>query len=297
MRLIEISVFRSTGPCALWCALTVHDSGGRAERKRYVPTDPQEPDFATGAVLAPPLPGPPAEPSPPPHDLPEAELLTSRLLAHVRLDGNPSNRWYLMAEPEEDGRPDELWEALRDAFTTHACHLDAIAAVADQVPLKLLCSRRTLLPNASRQPNYYPHLLDRISELARQGLHAPAITRRLQQEGFTLAPGRDDSISLTAVQRLLRENLRPDIQPRSRPAPAPGEAPGTDEWWLQDLATELSMPAITLYSWVRRGWVTAARKESRPPYRWIVRADPAELGDLRERRSRTAPAAPRKPPS
>ena len=293
MRLIEISVFRSTDPRTLWCALTVYDSDSTAGTA-YASTAPHEPHVATGTALASPPPVSVSENEQLPPNIPGAEDLVSRLLTQAQLDGNPSNRWYLTAATEGTRLPDGLREALGAAFTTHACHQEAIRSVAAQPPLTMLCSRRTLLPQASRQPNYYPRLLDRIGELARQGLHAPAITRCLQQEGFTLAPGRDDNISLTAVQRLLRENRRATPLARNRPDPPPGEAPGADEWWLQDLATELSMPTITLYSWVRRGWVTAARKESRPPYRWIVRAAPAELGDLRERRSRTSAAASRR---
>lgn len=293
MRLMEISVFRSAAPRTLWCVLTVRDRNGTAGGGAYVPDAPDEPFFATGKALAAPASAPPP-PRPQPQGLPEAAQLVSRLLARARSDGNPANRWYLLLVPEETECPVGLREALSEAFSTHASHREAIGAVAARTPLTVLCSSRTSLPHSSRQPDYYPQLLGRIGELAGQGLHAPAITRCLQQEGFTLAAGRDDTISLTAVQRLLRENPRFALHVRSRPDPAPGEAPGTDEWWLQDLATELSMPAITLYSWVRRGWVTGARKESRPPYRWIVHAGPSEIGDLRDRRSRTAAGATRK---
>ncbi len=45
------------------------------------------------------------------------------------------------------------------------------------------------------------------------------------------------------------------------------------------------MPAVTLYSWIYRGWVNA-RKESQRPYRWILHAGPTELAELRQRRTR-----------
>jgi DNA-binding MarR family transcriptional regulator len=51
------------------------------------------------------------------------------------------------------------------------------------------------------------------------------------------------------------------------------------EWWLRDLADHLAMSAITLDSWVRRGWATGYLH---PRARLIVvRADPAEVERLR----------------
>jgi hypothetical protein len=40
------------------------------------------------------------------------------------------------------------------------------------------------------------------------------------------------------------------------------------------------MPAATLFGWLRRGWI-AARQDTRPPYRWIITADAAEVERLR----------------
>ena len=40
------------------------------------------------------------------------------------------------------------------------------------------------------------------------------------------------------------------------------------------------MPVATLFGWLKRGWVTG-RQDTRPPYRWIITADPAEVGRLR----------------
>ncbi|MFI7504703.1 hypothetical protein ACIBVL_40780 [Streptomyces sp. NPDC049687] len=146
-------------------------------------------------------------------------------------------------------------------------------------------------PSAAQQPSpdippedYYAQIVGRIAVLAGQGCNAPTITRVLWCEGFTMAPGRRDPISLTTVRRLLRENVQ---RTRRRPVAVPGESLQADEWWLRDLAAELSMPSITLYAWARRGWVTVARKEGRPPYRLILWADRAELDRLRARRTPT----------
>ena len=102
--------------------------------------------------------------------------------------------------------------------------------------------------------------------------------------GQPLADGALDAGAQGVVRRMLRENGRPT---RRRPAAVPGESLAADEWWLQDLAAELSMPSITLYAWTRRGWVTVAREEGRPACRLILWADRAEPGRLRARRPRT----------
>jgi DNA invertase Pin-like site-specific DNA recombinase len=134
------------------------------------------------------------------------------------------------------------------------------------------------------QLSSYPQLLRRVRELAEDGHRAHAITRRLHVEGFRPAKGRD-RIGVTAISQLLRELGYPPTSDRARPAPPPGQAPGPDEWWLDDLATELGMPPITLHSWLRRGWVHG-RKETTPPHRWILHANQHELAELRQRRTR-----------
>jgi transposase-like protein len=55
---------------------------------------------------------------------------------------------------------------------------------------------------------------------------------------------------------------------------------GPGQWWLATLAREIGMPAATLFGWLRRGWATG-RQDTRPPYRWIITADSAEVQRLR----------------
>lgn len=295
MHLMEVSVLRSGSPRALWCALTVHGSAGprvpEADGTGHAPACPvQDPFFATGALLSAPHTAA-AEPARADETCDTGRHLMTQLLSLVPQDPAPP-RWYLLAEPEAHQRLDDLKTAIGSVLTHHACHREAWRALSPHTELTVVWSTHTGPPRSaaclpSHQLDYYPRLLNRIGQLAEEGLHAPAITRHLQQEGFTLAPGREDHISLSAVQRLLREQLRPTAPPRPHPVTPSRETLGTGEWWLQDLARELSMPAVTLYSWVRRGWVAGARRETRPPYRWIVHADPAELTCLRERRART----------
>jgi hypothetical protein len=99
-----------------------------------------------------------------------------------------------------------------------------------------------------QQLSYFPQIKERVRELAGQGHRAEAIARRLHAEGFRPARGRGNRISASAVKEILRELgcLPPPV--RTRPSPPPGEEPGRDELWLDDLAAELDMPAVTLYA-------------------------------------------------
>ena len=55
---------------------------------------------------------------------------------------------------------------------------------------------------------------------------------------------------------------------------------GPGQWWLATLAREIGMPVATLFGWLRRGWI-AGRQDTRPPCRWIITADEAEVERLR----------------
>jgi DNA invertase Pin-like site-specific DNA recombinase len=144
---------------------------------------------------------------------------------------------------------------------------------------------QTIRPVARlEQLSSYPQLVERVRQLAEQGHRAQAIARRLHAEGFRPAKGRQ-RIGVSAITQLLHQLGCPRAYTRDRIVPPPGEEPGPHEWWLDDLATELAMPPITLHSWIRRGWVHA-RQETRRPYRWIIHADGHQLAELRQRRSR-----------
>jgi hypothetical protein len=134
------------------------------------------------------------------------------------------------------------------------------------------------------QLSSYPQLRERVRQLAQQGHRAQAIANRLHAEGFRPAKGHQ-RIGVSAITQLLHQLGYPRAFTRDRIVPPPGEEPGPNEWWLDDLAAELTMPPITLHSWIRRGWVHA-RQESRRPYRWIIHADGCQLAELRQRRSR-----------
>ena len=127
------------------------------------------------------------------------------------------------------------------------------------------------------QLSYYPALTERIRVLVGGGLGNAAIAQQLADEGFR-TPHLHERFHVGEIQHLVRRlGLRPGLDhdrvtDRGRLGP--------DQWWLAALAREIGMPAATLFNWLRRGWVTA-RQDSRPPYRWIITADRAEVERLR----------------
>jgi len=132
------------------------------------------------------------------------------------------------------------------------------------------------------QLSFYPQLCERIRSLASAGLSAVDIACQLNQEGYH-PPKRRQHFDRQGVQDLMhRLGLR---QPRSRSQEREGLE--EHEWWVSELARTIGMPDITLYDWVRRGWVKA-RQQQQPPQRWIVWADETEIERLRQYRQRPA---------
>ena len=127
------------------------------------------------------------------------------------------------------------------------------------------------------QLSYYPQLCARAQQLAADGLTMAAIAARLNAEGYR-PPKRREQFGAQGIQALLQRLGVLTRHTQQRRRPAPGSQP--DEWGLRELAHALEMPHITLYSWLKRGWLTA-RREPHPPYRWIVWADAAEQERLR----------------
>jgi DNA invertase Pin-like site-specific DNA recombinase len=130
------------------------------------------------------------------------------------------------------------------------------------------------------QLSYYPQLVQRVRVLADAGATAAAIAQRLNAEGYR-PPKRRERFGPQGIRDLLE---RLDLHERHARAPR-RHGLGAQEWGRAELARAIGMPAVTLFTWMRRGWVTARRQEQ-PPYRWILWADPAEVERLRERHQR-----------
>ncbi|MGB3299309.1 MAG: recombinase family protein [Phormidesmis sp.] len=124
--------------------------------------------------------------------------------------------------------------------------------------------------------SYYPQLCDRIKALASEGYKAAAIAEQINQEGFQPAK-RQKCFSTQSIQSLMR---RIGV---STPRRATAKKPSlpADQWWLSDLANALDMPAVTLYGWIKKGWVQG-RQETFANKRWMVYASPAEIVRLKQ---------------
>ena len=127
------------------------------------------------------------------------------------------------------------------------------------------------------QLSYYPALTGRITALAGQGLGSAAIASQLAVEGFR-TPHPHERFHDGEIQQLIRRlGLRPGLDNDQRTGQG-SLRPG--QWWLAALARETAMPPATLFGWLKRGWITG-RQDTRPPYRWIITADTAEVERLR----------------
>jgi hypothetical protein len=138
------------------------------------------------------------------------------------------------------------------------------------------------------QLSYYAPLRAQVERWAEAGVSTAEMARRLNAAGYR-PPKRCARFTGPIVQDLLRQVRRRAT--RAQP-PHPDSRAG-DEWWLGDLARALGMPPVTLYHWLRRGWLTA-RQEQHPPRRWIVWADASEVARLRALYQRPAGYAARR---
>ncbi len=131
------------------------------------------------------------------------------------------------------------------------------------------------------QLSYYPELCERVRALAARGLSAEAIAGHLNEVGYR-PPKRREEFGRQGIGDLMRRlGLVPGDH--RRPEGRDG-ALGEDEWWLPELAGELAMPKVTLYNWIRRGWVRARQEQGRQR-RWVVWANEVEVERLRRLRS------------
>ena len=131
------------------------------------------------------------------------------------------------------------------------------------------------------QLSNYSQLCVRLGQMAEAKLSTDEMIDLLHQEGFH-PPKRRKTFNREVLRSLMR---RIGLGTRHNPKPKTNLA--NHEWWLPDLALTLEMPEVTLYNWVRRGWVNA-RQLTEPPKPWVIWADEAELERLRLHRQRPA---------
>lgn len=143
-------------------------------------------------------------------------------------------------------------------------------------------SRTSLVRPVARldQLSYWTPLCDRIADLRRERLTSGEIAARLNAEGWR-PPKRRPTFNASMVRAIL--SRRGLARSGARAVPA-RPAVGLGQWRLPDLAAELGMPTISLYAWLRRGWVRGRQldEQGRP---WLIEADAEEVARLRALRS------------
>ena len=127
------------------------------------------------------------------------------------------------------------------------------------------------------QLSRYPQLCQRLEEMVAAKLTTIEMITLLHQEGFH-PPKQRKTFNPQILRTLIRR-----LGFGSRKEPKPKAMLDEHEWWLPELAAVLNMPAITLYNWVKRGWVHARQLTTYPKH-WIIWADEAELDRLRTHR-------------
>jgi DNA invertase Pin-like site-specific DNA recombinase len=125
-------------------------------------------------------------------------------------------------------------------------------------------------------------LLDRVIELKQQGLSHPEVAHCLNAEGFR-AP-QSDCFSTAMISFLWVRAHRTGRVPKQAQPLAPS-------WRGGALARQLGIPAATLNTWRRRGWVQARRRGGW----WIYWADDPELTRLSRLRRHPRAALQRAP--
>jgi hypothetical protein len=123
------------------------------------------------------------------------------------------------------------------------------------------------------QMERHEELMEEIRRLRRAGYTAEQIAEKLNADRWT-TPTQKNGFNARLVHMMLH---RHGSVPRG-----PKRPPSEDKnlWWLQDLADELEMNVVTLYGWMRRGWVKAQRVRGQ----WAILADKQECARLRRLR-------------
>jgi hypothetical protein len=123
-------------------------------------------------------------------------------------------------------------------------------------------------------------LVARIDSLRQAGHSFAQIAEHLNREGF-YPPKRTERFTGETVARLLSRRGLHGPRPRAMSATS---VLRPQEYWLADLAREVSMPITTLHKWQRLGWVHS-RKVPVASGRWAIWADADELERLRQLRA------------
>ena len=124
-------------------------------------------------------------------------------------------------------------------------------------------------------------LAERVTRLNKAGLIAKDIADKLNEERWRPAKRRATftaSMVLSILERRGERRMSRLTTSACRPTLPAGEG------YLADLADELKMPPITLYTWLQRGWASGRQLDD-ARRSWLVAADAHELARLRALRA------------
>lgn len=129
------------------------------------------------------------------------------------------------------------------------------------------------------QLSYYDEMIEQLRKMFANGRTHAQMLDELNRRGYR--PPRGQMVSIRSLRTILnRLGLKRQDPIRARK----GLELGADEWTVSELARELNMPRNTLYSWISRGDVAAAKRQIGPKGTWIVSADDSTVDRLRRRR-------------
>lgn len=128
--------------------------------------------------------------------------------------------------------------------------------------------------------NYHP-LLNRIKALYQQKLGAQQIAEKLNSEGWK-PPKRRSTFNGPMVSSLLQRIFRTAYRAGSHPQ---GIQLKANEYWIPDFARKLDIPVVTVYNWLKRGWISG-KQIGGYQGQWILWADENEINRLKKLRTR-----------
>jgi DNA invertase Pin-like site-specific DNA recombinase len=132
------------------------------------------------------------------------------------------------------------------------------------------------------QLSTYPELAAHVLCLHQEGQTCAQIARQLNAERWQPAKRRQTFNAAMVATLLARQGVAAGSPTRRQ---APWVDRQADEWSLRELALELEIPSVTLFSWLRKGVLQARRVERGGHRQWLIRADAAEVERLRALRS------------
>jgi hypothetical protein len=141
-------------------------------------------------------------------------------------------------------------------------------------------SQHGLIRSVARYGNLtgFDQLRERLEYLWRSGRSTNAIAETLNAEGFH-TPAAGKRFTRHTVRKLLDSwGL---TQPKRPQVSVEQSLLGTNEWWLLDLSSKLSIDRSTLARYCRRGWVHARQLPGQRRW-WIIWADEDEYSRLRK---------------